>query len=88
MSGSDASADIPLDAWLEQVRAELGTDSPALPDAEREALLGLTRLAAHTSERVAGPLTVYALGMAVAGLPEADRLERIRSLAARLAREG
>jgi hypothetical protein len=85
MSGPDASAAVPLDAWLERVRAELGTESPPLANAEREALLELTRLAAHTSERVAGPFTVYALGMAVAGLPEEDRLERIRSLAEGLA---
>ena len=85
MTGPDASAAAPLDAWLEQVRDELGAESPTFADAEREALLELTRLAAHTSERVAGPLTVYALGMAVAGLKVDDRLERIRSLAARLA---
>ncbi|HEX6128000.1 MAG TPA: DUF6457 domain-containing protein [Candidatus Limnocylindria bacterium] len=85
MTGPDASAAVPLDAWLERVRAELGVESPRLTEPEREALLDLTRLAAHTSERVAGPLTVYALGMAAAGLPDEDRLERIRNLLARLA---
>lgn len=87
MTGPDASAAVPLDVWLERVRAELGVESPRLTEAEREALLELTRLAAHASERVAGPLTVYALGMAVAGESEETRLERIRNLSARLASE-
>lgn len=78
---------VPLDAWLERVRAHVG-GAPALDEAERDAILGLTRLAAHTSERIAGPLTVYLLGMAVAGEDPGRRVARIAELAARMSAEG
>jgi Domain of unknown function (DUF6457) len=78
-------AAITLEAWMARLRAEIGEAGATLPGPERDALLELTRLAAHASERIAGPLTVYALGMALAGVPQEARLERIREITARLA---
>ena len=71
-----------LAEWLERLRAELG-DDPALtltPDEER-ALLDLARVAAHSSERIAAPLTTFLAGVALAKLPPGtDRAERLRTL--------
>jgi hypothetical protein len=56
--------------WMERLRAELG-DDPALSltrDEER-ALLELARVAAHSSERIAAPLTTFVAGIAMAGVP-------------------
>ena len=41
-----------LDAWLEAVRRQLGTDL-ALSTDDQRALLDLTRVAAHRSQRIA-----------------------------------
>jgi hypothetical protein len=71
-----------LAEWMERLRAGLGAD-PALtltPDEER-ALLDLARVAAHSSERIAAPLTTFLAGVALAGVqPGADRAERLRTL--------
>lgn len=74
-----------LEGWLVRlggvlpagVVAEAGT-------AERTALLDLARIAAHRSERIAAPITTYLAGIAFAGLPPAERLERLRDLAGAL----
>lgn len=76
---------VPLETWMARVRVEIGEEGTRLAGPERDALLELTRLAAHASERIAGPLTVYALGMALAGVPPEARLGRIREITARLA---
>lgn len=81
-------AAIPLEAWMARVAAEIGEASTTLSERERDALLELTRLAAHASERIAGPLTVYAMGMSLAGVSQEARLERIRAVTARLAAGG
>jgi Domain of unknown function (DUF6457) len=71
-----------LAEWLERLRAELG-DDPALSlgaDEER-ALLDLARIAAHSSERVAAPLTTFRIGVTLADLlPDPERAARLRSL--------
>jgi hypothetical protein len=68
--------------WMERLRAELG-DDPALsltPDEER-ALLELARVAAHSSERIAAPLTTFVAGIAMAGVPPGPaRAARLRSI--------
>jgi hypothetical protein len=68
--------------WMERLRAELG-DEPALSltaDEER-ALLELARVAAHSSERIAAPLTTFLAGVALAHLPPGpDRAARLRGL--------
>jgi hypothetical protein len=48
---------------------------------EQLALLDLARIAAHASHRSAAPITTYAIGLTVAALPRAERLERLRSIA-------
>ena len=75
------------DDWL----SELGALLPAgavdeVGSAERAVLLDLARIAAHRSHRTAAPISTYLVGLALASLPRADRLARIRDLAARLDR--
>jgi hypothetical protein len=73
---------ISMDEWLRRLRAAAGvpTDAPPVSAAEQRALLGLARVAAHTSERVAAPISTYLLGVAMASLAPEERaaeLERI-----------
>jgi Domain of unknown function (DUF6457) len=61
-----------MEEFLEKVRVLLGPDAPTIGDGEVEAVLELARVAAHTSERRAAPVTAYLVGLAVAGAaPEA-----------------
>jgi hypothetical protein len=61
-----------LNEFLERVRALLGPNPPSLGPGEVEAVLELARVAAHTAERRAAPVTAYLAGMVVAGAaPEA-----------------
>lgn len=62
------------------------------PDAEREAvdaatraaLLDLARIAAHTSERWAAPVSTWLAGLAFAGLDRGERSERLARLVVEL----
>ena len=79
---------MPLDDWLGRVAAQLGDSGAdlALGARERTAILDLTRLAAHASERIAAPLTAFMLGAAL-GAQDADaRAERMEAITAELAR--
>lgn len=61
-----------MEEFIEKVRSLLGPAAPAVSDGEIEAILELARVAAHSSERRAAPVTTYLIGMAVAGAaPEA-----------------
>jgi len=61
-----------MEEFIEKVRSLLGPDAPSLGEGEIEAVLELARVAAHSSERRAAPVTTYLIGMAVAGAaPEA-----------------
>jgi len=61
-----------MEEFLEKVRALLGPDAPTVDAGELEAVLELARVAAHSSERRAAPVTAYLVGMALAGAaPEA-----------------
>jgi hypothetical protein len=61
-----------MEEFLAKVRSLLGPDAPSVTIGEIEAVLELARVAAHTSERRAAPVTAYLVGMAVAGAaPEA-----------------
>jgi Domain of unknown function (DUF6457) len=61
-----------MEEFLAKVRSLLGPDAPTVTAGEIEAVLELARVAAHTSERRAAPVTAYLVGMAVAGAaPEA-----------------
>jgi hypothetical protein len=61
-----------MEEFLAKVRSLLGPDAPSVTEGEIEAVLELARVAAHSSERRAAPVTTYLIGMAVAGAaPEA-----------------
>lgn len=51
-----------LQRWVDELRTELGIDD----DIDIDAILDLTRAAAHGVQRPAAPLTAYMLGLAVA----------------------
>ena len=60
-----------LEEFLERVRSLLGPNPPAVAAGEVEAILELARVAAHTSERRAAPVT-YLAGLVLGGAaPEA-----------------
>ena len=68
-----------LDDWTGAVCAELGID-PA--DVNQKTVLNLARVAAHTVDRPAAPLTAYFLGLAVGrGEPLAETAARLQQLA-------
>lgn len=74
-----------VDDWL----VELGAHLPAravdeVGSSERAVLLDLARIAAHRSHRTAAPISTYLVGLAFASLPRAERLARMRDLAALL----
>ena len=61
-----------LEEFLERVRSLLGPNPPSVGPGEVEAILELARVAAHTSERRAAPVTAYLAGLVLAGAaPEA-----------------
>ena len=61
-----------LEEFLERVRSLLGPTPPAVGAGEVEAILELARVAAHSSERRAAPVTAYLAGLVLGGAaPEA-----------------
>jgi Domain of unknown function (DUF6457) len=56
-----------LDGFLERVRSLLGPNPPAVSAGEVEAILELARVAAHTAERRAAPVTAYLAGLVLGG---------------------
>ncbi len=85
-SNRPAAASMPdIDAWLGRLGEALPPGAlDELGPAERKVLLDLARIAAHQSHRSAAPITTYAIGLSVAGLPRADRLSRMQALAREL----
>lgn len=81
-----------LEAALTQMRpapALAGDDGSArdvgpVGGDERAALLDLARIAAHTSERWAAPISTYLAGLAMADVDPAARAELLRELVERL----
>ena len=68
-----------LDDWTNALCAELGLD-PEIAD--QKTVLNLARVAAHTVDRPAAPLTAYFLGMAVGrGEPLAETAAKLQRLA-------
>jgi hypothetical protein len=68
-----------LDDWTNALCAELGLDRE---DATQKTVLNLARVAAHTVDRPAAPLTAYFLGVAVGrGRPLAETAARLQQLA-------
>jgi Domain of unknown function (DUF6457) len=56
-----------LNEFIERVRALLGPNPPSIGEGEIEAVLELARVAAHSSERRAAPVTNHLAGRVVAG---------------------
>jgi hypothetical protein len=78
-------ATMSLAEWMGRLRATLGEEPGIDLSAEEERLiLELARIAAHTSERIAAPLTTFVAGLALADLPRAERAQRLRDLVAEL----
>ena len=68
-----------LDDWTDALCAELGLDPQ---DLNQKTVLNLARVAAHTVDRPAAPLTAYALGVAVGrGAPLAETAAKLQRLA-------
>lgn len=68
-----------LDEWTEALCAELGLDPG---EGSQKTVLNLARVAAHTVDRPAAPLTAYFLGVAVGrGEPLAETAARLQQLA-------
>ena len=68
-----------LDDWTDAMCAELGLDPK---DVNQKTVLNLARVAAHTVDRPAAPLTAYFLGVAVRrGAPPAYTAAKIVQLA-------
>lgn len=81
MTQDDGDRTVSLDAWLERLRTQLPAGaSLTISGAESAALLDLARVAAHTSERIAAPLSTFLVGVAFGGLPEGVRATRIAEL--------
>ncbi|WP_462417468.1 DUF6457 domain-containing protein [Kytococcus sp. Marseille-QA3725] len=59
---------VDLDGWIHDLSDALGVDAP-VPSRQ---LLDVTREAAHGVTKVAGPLTTYLIGHAVAGGASVD----------------
>lgn len=86
MGDGDAST-TSLSAWLDALRAALNDDVLRLTADEQTALLDLARVAAHTSQRIAAPLSTFLAGVAFHDLPPgSERARRIRDLTATLER--
>jgi Domain of unknown function (DUF6457) len=70
-----------LDDWTDVMCTELGLDPK---DVNVKTVLNLARVAAHTVDRPAAPLTTYALGVAVGrGEPLAETAAKLQQLARR-----
>lgn len=69
--------------WIEQLRAALPGEVADVTDDEREALLDLARVAAHTSERWTAPLSTYLVGLAYATAAPDERAAAVRALVER-----
>ncbi|WP_052665690.1 DUF6457 domain-containing protein [Nitriliruptor alkaliphilus] len=78
------------DTWFTQLLAALeptADGSPSLEpvsDVEREALLDLARIAAHTSERWTAPVSTFLVGVRYAAAPAEERAAAVRALVATL----
>jgi len=69
--------------WVARFAERLSVE---VPDAEAvDVLLEMTGIAAHSSERTAGPISTWLVGRA--GVPPREALEHARALAAEMASE-
>ena len=73
-----------LEHFLERVRSQLGPNPPTVTPGEVEAILELARVAAHTSERRAAPVTTYLAGLVLGGAAPEAREAFLDDLAVKL----
>jgi hypothetical protein len=66
--------------WFDLLVTALPVEALEVSDEERDALLDLARVAAHTSERWTAPISTYVVGVALAGLPADRRSDVLREL--------
>ena len=72
-----------LDDWIADAARALSLPAAPIPVDLRDDLLDLTRDVAHGVARIAGPLTCYLVGLAVAGgASPSAAIERLKELAA------
>jgi hypothetical protein len=74
--------------WLAQLRASLPGGAAAVTEAEREALLDLARVAAHSSERWAAPVATFLAGVALSEVPPPERADVLRALVTKMEATG
>jgi len=68
-----------METWIDAVRAELNLSA----DADVDVILDVARVAAHSVERPAAPVTTFLLGLAVAGgMDVSEAATKIQNLAA------
>lgn len=78
---------VSLTAWLDDLHRIIGAEAGAtITSDEQEALLDIARIAAHSSERIAAPLSTFLAGVAYGDLPPGERAAALRRLAERLER--
>ena len=73
-----------FEEFVERVRSLLGPNPPAVTPGEVEAVLELARVAAHTSERRAAPVTTYLAGLVLGGAASEAREAFLDDLAVKL----
>lgn len=78
MEPADATHSVP--DWLSYLSTVTGGDLPRPSTDEQAAILEITRAAAHRSERVAAPITAYALGLLLGTLGPEERLSRLDAI--------
>ena len=91
----DPAPGITPDEWFARLAEALAGSVGAVGDgadgvvdaATRAALLDLARVAAHSSERWAAPISTWLAGVALAAVPEAERAQRLAALVAALEAE-
>lgn len=67
-------------AWLQRLSALASAPFPDVTAGERAAILDLARIAAHTSERIAAPISAYLVGLTLASRTAEDRAAALRAL--------
>jgi len=68
-----------METWIDAVRAELNLSA----DVDIDVILDVARVAAHSVERPAAPVTTFLLGQAVAGgMDVKEAATKIQNLAA------
>lgn len=73
--------------WIERLRTALprGRELTLAAD-EQATILELAGIAAHSSERIAAPLSAFLAGVALGDLPPGERTARLQQLVQELSR--